>query len=200
MAYYDPMMALQQGYPPAVGNTSIGDLFSGQGDASRNFLALLAGIGARLDPQGAGGAIGVPAQQAIASIAAQDRAKAQAAAQNAQTKMVIEALNQHGGISPKENPGVTSIKATPEGVQFEVTPKQDTTGLEAPSPTAAPAVAAPAGTSVPAAPTVPSLGVGPEGVRPYSATRERINSLLPFYSTLLGAQTRDPWQGYPQSR
>jgi hypothetical protein len=36
-----------------------------------NFLSLLAGIGAKLDPEGVGGAIGGPTQQLIANQAAQ---------------------------------------------------------------------------------------------------------------------------------
>jgi hypothetical protein len=134
----------------------------------RNFLSLLAGIGAGLDPKGVGGALGNASQQAIAGQAAQERAAKQAAAQNAQTKMVIDALNNYGGLSPKESPGVTSLSATPEGVKMEITPQAQQEGEAAAA----------------SAPTPQAQAT--TGMRPTGTNRDRISALLPFYSALLG--------------
>src|SRR6266403_5260247 len=53
---------------PATGfGASMSQLFS-----NPNFLSLLAGIGAKMDPEGVGGIIGIPTQQFIANKAAQE--------------------------------------------------------------------------------------------------------------------------------
>jgi hypothetical protein len=143
--------------------TGLGGLFQ-----DRNFLSLLAGIGQGLDPKGIGGALGAPTRAIIASQAAQERAASQAAAQNAQTKMVIDALRQHGGLTPKESPGVTSFSATPEGVKFEVTPQAGEAG----------------GLDQPIAPTAP-IGATQNGAVAPTA-RSMVDLLSPFYSALLG--------------
>jgi hypothetical protein len=172
LSIYDPASGVAG---PLVGATSV-PFEQQQGGGltalfqDRNFLSLLAGIGAGLDPKGVGGALGGASQQAIAAQAAQERAAKQAAAQNAQTKMVIDALNNYGGLSPRESPGVTSLSATPEGVKMEITPQtQQQEGAVAPE-TAAPSPQAQATT----------------GIRPTGTNRDKINALLPFYSALLG--------------
>jgi hypothetical protein len=158
----------------------------------RNFLQLLAGIGSNLDPKGVGGAIGTPTATLIASQAAQERAAKQAAAQNAQTKLVIDALNRHGGMSDAETPGVTSFKSTPSGLQMEITPQPGGVGNYSGSglaePPAAPSATIP---QVPVAvptPTPSASELGP--TQPYNrrrgGTSNAVNTLLPFYSALLG--------------
>jgi hypothetical protein len=185
MAYpldvYDPILSNPAILGP-VPNTTPGGITGLLGD--RNFLQLLAGIGTGLDPKGVGGALGVPTANLIASQAAQERAAKQAAAQNAQTKLVIEALNRHGGMSDAETPGVTSFKATPRGLQMEVTPQPDGGGEYSGSGLANP---------IATAPTVPTPTPGlpnPQPTQPYTGRRggtsSAVNDLLPFYSALLG--------------
>lgn len=164
----------------------------------RNFLSLLAGIGQNLDPKGAGGAIGGPTRAMIASQAAQDRAAQQAAAQNAQTRMVIEALRQHGGMSDKDTPGVTSLKSTPTGLQMEITPKTAPNAYSAveappavnatvPTPSSTlpnPNIVAEPGTGQDV--NIPSIDPSTGTLLPSKSTsRSNINQLLPFYSALL---------------
>jgi hypothetical protein len=204
LSIFDPATGLAQPTAPGVPIIpEAGGISSLLGD--RNFLALLAGIGQNLDPKGAGGIIGGPTRTLIASQAAQDRAAQQAAAQNAQTRMVIEALHQHGGMTPKGSPGIDSIGSTPEGgVKLEITPhtgldnappQQETTGLETPTqvapttpistltPPATPSAPSPVpgvvpGTGQTVAPTVAASSI--------QSARDRRLALLPFYSRLLG--------------
>jgi hypothetical protein len=148
----------------------------------RNFLSLLAGIGTGLDPKGIGGALGAPTQAVIASQAAQERAAKQAAAQNEQTKMVIQALSQYGGVTPKGAPGIDSIESTKDGaVKIQTTPQggggdYSGSGLETPI---APAPPVPGRVS-------PNIGS--------QSRREAATALLPFYSNLLDP-LRAPWLG-----
>lgn len=168
--------------------------------ADRNFLALLAGVGQAIDPQGVGGRLGAVARTNIASQAAQDRATQQAAAQNAQTRMVIDALSQYGGLTPANTPGVTALKATPTGVQMDITPSGAPGAPSAPQGLEQPIRQTPfgQGSEAPQAPQAPlvspessiaaptDVGVGVPTTGSPRARRDRLSALLPFYSALLG--------------
>ncbi len=86
----------------------------------RNFINLLAGIGGRLDPKGVGGALGGATIAYTGAQAAQERAASNANAQNQQTKMLLDALDKHGGLTPPGTPGVTSAAATDTGLNLKI--------------------------------------------------------------------------------
>ncbi len=70
-----------------------------------DFLSLMAGIGSRMDPEGAGGAIGEPVQQTI-----QSQAQAQAAEkQNQQMERLIEAIGEREGSIKQDRDGAISV-------------------------------------------------------------------------------------------
>lgn len=142
---------------------------------NRNFWSGIAGLGAAIDPTGVGGNLGKAAQAQISSQAAQERAGQQAKIQNATTKLLLETLNQQGGLTPKETPGVTSATATPEGVKLEITPHPDTSSTTPIAPAPAPA-------DTPATPLTPTSSVAPT-TEEYN---RRIALLRPFFSTFLG--------------
>uniref|UniRef100_A0A6M3XN83 Uncharacterized protein n=1 Tax=viral metagenome TaxID=1070528 RepID=A0A6M3XN83_9ZZZZ len=93
-----------------------------------NFQSFLAGTGAGLDPQGVGGAIGVPAQQMIQSKAAQ---KATAAGASRQEKFMQQLIQLLGGLTPKEMPGPTSVKMGPGQMSIDLTPPSGAGGFGA---------------------------------------------------------------------
>ncbi len=136
----------------------------------RNFINLLAGIGSRLDPKGVGGALGGATIAYTGAQAAQERAASNAEAQNQQTKMLLDALNQHGGLTPKGTPGITSATATEDGIKLDVTGNLTGQG----------------GNTTPAAPEAPP-SVTPAQSSTLSAeeNKRRIASILPFYSAPL---------------
>jgi hypothetical protein len=150
----------------------------------RNFLSLLAGIGQGLDPKGVGGAIGGPTRLAIASQAAQERSDKQTAAQNAQTKMLLDVLRQHKGATPQGIPGVTEFKALDDGgVQFKIDPPAE--GLEQPiAPAAAPTTPS-APTYAPPTVTPTAPGTAPTGAVAPTTPRNMVDLISPFYSALL---------------
>jgi hypothetical protein len=83
---------------------------------------LLAGIGAKLDPTGVGGALGTTTVGYNQSRVAAQRAEEQEKKRNEQMTMLTRVLgtmsgdNQTGNvITPKGQPGVTSIQAKPDG-------------------------------------------------------------------------------------
>lgn len=176
-------MALLDVYDPVSQNTPVVGTAPPSGITAllqdRNFLSLLSGIGAGLDPKGVGGAIGIPTRNAIAAQAAQERATKQAAAQNAQTKMVIEALNRHGGISSTDQPGINSISTNNKGgIKIDANPQSGDysgSGLEQPT----------VQTTTPDAPTIPQIGPAGTLQNPPNTSRSSIESLLPFYLALL---------------
>ena len=86
----------------------------------KNFLNLLAGTGARLGKGGVGEAIGVPAQQMIQSQAAQ----AATAKAEKERKAWLDAFTRAaGGLTPKGQPGINSIKTGNEGqLMIDTTP------------------------------------------------------------------------------
>lgn len=85
----------------------------------RNFLSMLAGIGTRLDPGGAGGAIGAPTQSLIQSMAAQEAAGKQEARRTKFDEAIQSLL---GGLTPQDQPGPTGFKATGDKLTIDVTP------------------------------------------------------------------------------
>lgn len=86
--------------------------------ADPNFQLLLANMGKAADPEGAGGVIGGAAANMISSKAAQGALEKREAQRQAQIKQLIDTL---GGVTPKDQPGVTSIKRTPSGgVAFDL--------------------------------------------------------------------------------
>lgn len=92
--------------------------------SDRNFLSLLAGTGARLGAGGAGEAIGVPTQQFIQGLAAQEVAAKQEKRRSEfdqMLKQAVRALAGEGGLTPKEVPGPTSVKQTPTGMSIDIT-------------------------------------------------------------------------------
>ena len=112
----------------------------------RNFLSLLAGTGARLGAGGAGEAIGVPTQQYIQSLAAQEAAGKQGKRQTQYDQLVSSVL---AALTPAGMPGPTSLKASPGKLSVDLTPPAgqvgtpSVSGAPAASPTAAPTGTAP---------------------------------------------------------
>lgn len=80
--------------------------------ADPNFQLLLANMGKAADPEGVGGVIGGAAANMISSKAAQGAMEKSEAQRQTQIKQLIDTL---GGVTPKDKPGVTSIKRTPSG-------------------------------------------------------------------------------------
>lgn len=160
-----------------------------------NLIQLLAGIGARLDPEGIGGALGVPAiqmsqarsaQSALAGQETQRRgsnllAMAQLMPEGEQRNMYVQqAISLLGGLTPKGQPGVTGIKMAPTG---GVTLDVDAPGTA--SEAAQQYISESAGTSAPqAGVTLPGVAPTPGGGFALPARRESqipLSSLVPFY-------------------
>ena len=94
-------------------NWSLGGMF-----ADPNFQLLLANMGKAADPEGVGGVVGGAAANMISSKAAQTALEKRDAQRQAQINRLVEL---HGGFTPKDTPGVTSIKRTPSGgVTFDL--------------------------------------------------------------------------------
>ena len=131
-----------------------------------NFQSFLAGTGAGLDPQGVGGAIGVPAQQMIQSKAAQ---KATAAGASKQDKFMQQLVQLLGGLTPKETPGPTSVKMGPGQMSIDLTPPGGAGGFGA-----APFGADPFG--------IRAAGGGEGGFQPTPQERRmpQISDIIPF--------------------
>ena len=98
---------------PATEGWSFGKML-----ADPNFQLLLANMGKAADPEGAGGVIGGAAANMISSKAAQGAMEKSELQRQTQIKQLIDTL---GGVTPKDKPGVTSIKRTPTGgVAFDL--------------------------------------------------------------------------------
>ena len=108
----------------------------------RNFMSLLAGIGTNLDPGGAGGAIGRPTTSLIQSMAAQEATGKQAEQREKFNSTIMQLL---GGLTPQDQPGPTSVKATGDKLSIDVTPPVLKPGQPGQGAVAAPG----AGTSTP---------------------------------------------------
>lgn len=88
-----------------------------------NFLQLLSGIGGALDPQGFAGALNQVNQQYLRDQAARKAFGNRSGQRNSMTQ---EAINALGGMTPKGQPGVTSMSMTPSGsLKLEVDPPGD---------------------------------------------------------------------------
>jgi hypothetical protein len=83
------------------------------------FQNLLAGVGQKLDPEGVGGALGGATIAYNQSQVAAKRAEAQEKQRNEQTSMLTDVLKRMSGtesvMTPKGQPGVTSIQTKPDG-------------------------------------------------------------------------------------
>lgn len=103
------------GYPAGVGDTTdgggLGTLF-----ANPQFLSLLAGIGARLDPQGVGGALGGAAQEYIKGKAALSSAQDIQARQDRRRADLMRALGE-GYHTPREVQGPTTTTITDKSIK-----------------------------------------------------------------------------------
>jgi hypothetical protein len=174
---------------------------------NRNFLNLLAGVGADLDPEGAGGALGRATIALNKGLAAQE-AKEQADARiDAYNQQALAFLAREGGFTPQGQRGVPLFKANPDG-SFRVDlnladansplvpvtlPPQATseTQTSTPAQTAAPTTTAPALVPETTAPTTPQQApvqispVQPTTAPPQTSSRQSrtdlVRSLLPFY-------------------
>lgn len=97
---------------------SLGTLSQIMSDPS--VLSLMAGVGSRMDPEGAGGSLGVSAQEMIQSRAAGNEAERQAA----MMKRLIETLGGRSGTVKSDPKGGTTIKIDPDD--------KDKSGLKTP--------------------------------------------------------------------
>ena len=156
------------------------------GKFNPNFLNLLAGIGARIDPYGVGGNIGIPAIEYIKAQAASERADKVAATNDAQAEQhrkLIEALQvDDGALTLPDQPGITNKKLNPDGsYTITVMPKaggsrEKTLG-----------VVGPQGAATPAAP----IGQGPiaESAQTGSAVTPPTQTIIPSQAVPGNAQT-----------
>lgn len=124
---------------------SVLDLFS-----NPNFQSLLAGIGAKLDPQGVGGALGTATQQYVQSLAAQKALAQQETARQQQRQDVQDLIRAHmrslGGITPPGEGGLNSVKIGPDKIMYDFQlPPLPNLGPTTPTPTPASPTPATAG-------------------------------------------------------
>lgn len=97
--------------------------------ANRNFTNLLAGIGAKLDPNGVGGALGGATIAYNAAQASSERADTQEKTKNAQHEKLLQLLETHGGPTPAGTPGLTGFKVGPKGnVIADIDPELQSSG------------------------------------------------------------------------
>ncbi len=162
-----------------------------------DFQSLLAGIGARLDPKGAGGALGGAAQQYLNQQALQKTAARTQTIQDRRHADILAALDRVGGITPKGQPGGDTISRNDDG-SLKVTSTHlpvDSTQVSAAAPQAAGdySTAIPAGTppitSTPVSPTIPASGVSTSpqtSTLPAITPRNEARSFYPFSQALLG--------------
>ncbi len=160
-----------------------------------NFQSLLAGVGARLDPQGVGGALGGATQGYLNQKALQKTAKEKENQQNIRHADILSALDRVGGITPKGQQGGDTISRNDDG-SLKVT---STHIPDAPISTEAPqapgdySTAIPAGTppitSTPVSPAIPAAGVSTSpqlGTTPAITPRNEARNFYPFSRALLG--------------
>lgn len=150
-----------------------------------NFLGLLAGVGARLDPEGVGGAIGVPAQQLIQGQAAQKALGEQEKRRSALTTLAASsllpdndprkndflnrAISYLGGMTAPDKEGVTGVKVGPGGnYLLDITPPKAPINAEGPYSQETPIT-----TNAPATTVTPT----PTPTR----QRSRVSDIVPFY-------------------
>lgn len=151
----------------------------------RNFQNLLAGFGARLDPEGVPGALGTSLIGYNKAVVGAERAARNEARQNTQTQMLQDIIDGFGELTPSGTPGPTKIEATDSGVKAEIDgPVAPIVQQQTPpstTPTQAPA---------PTTPIAPATNVQPPGAPRSSAEDEQIRRLSPFLLALLGPQGR----------
>lgn len=168
-------------------NWSLGGMF-----ADPNFQLLLANMGKAADPEGVGGVIGGAAANMISSKAAQTTLEKRDAQRQAQINRLVEL---HGGLTPKDSPGVTSIKRTPSGgvmldvdlppLDTSIGPGSQTTQLATQATqrkqplTQTQSAPAPV-SNMPG--SVPQTQIAPTPVRTVSVRRPELDEIFPFYS------------------
>lgn len=155
--------------------------------ADPNFQSLLAGIGARLDPEGVGGALGGATTQFIQSRAAQNAVTKQDEQRQTSNDLAVammlpegeqktfflnRAMNRLGGLTPKGQPGVTGLTMGPDG---SATLKMDLPGQQPAQPNAPMNPQGPYSQNVPqvAARTVPTINTSPPA-------RRNLTDMVPF--------------------
>jgi hypothetical protein len=170
-----------------------------------NFLALLAGIGANMDPEGPGGWIGRPAQQMINNVAgqtamAEQEEKRKGANALAQIQLMPDGPEKDAALSQaiqmlaanptiKGRPGATTVTRTPTGYNISA---ETSTGIaenqKAVATPPAPTEQIPAAATPPSAPAPAPVNVVPPTTVPQAqlpATQRKpmdLRALVPFYS------------------
>ena len=131
------------GMEPGGGGSFFQNLGSTFSDLAkdRNFLSLLAGIGTGLDPEGVGGAIGKPTIGYLQSKAAQEATAKSTGQRQKFNEMLIKML---GGMTPKDQEGLTSLKAGPDNVTLDITTPGGQQAVEGATATPAAPTATPA--------------------------------------------------------
>src|SRR5712691_7535685 len=176
-----PIGPTQTGEPLGDPNKTPGIL------GNRNFLNLLGGIAAKLDPQGAGAALGGATIAYNQAQASSERADADAASRNTQQELMTKILANHGGFTPAGTPGVTKLEAKDGGgVVAHIDPELAGGGYTAQGAAPASAVAPAAAPTTPVAPVAPTVApnAGATAVtEPTNATgvNTRISDIIPFY-------------------
>lgn len=150
--------------------------------ADPNFLSLLAGLGARLDPQGVGGAIGGAVTQGIQSQAAQKSLAGQEKSRMGTSALLLSRLLPEGeqqtqmvqraidllGLTPKGTKGVTGLEMGKDGgITLKIDPA--TTPLNQQGPVS----------QEPTITSAPSTGIVSSTRRPQRSSQ--LNALIPFY-------------------
>ena len=144
----DMMMQLNP-VQPQTWKQRAGDLFQ-----DKNFLALLAGTGQGLDPEGVGGAIGGPTQQMIKNVAMQEAAQGLSKERQEHMKQLTQLLTGLGGISAPGQPGVTSLKMGKDGnIMMDLNPIK----VDGGTPSIAPSQTQPQTPAQPAQPSQASV-------------------------------------------
>jgi hypothetical protein len=85
------------------------------GQINPGLLQMLAGIGAEMDPRGAGGIIGRAGINYSQMMAAEKAYNEQVAETRANNKKLFDVLSSWGDMSPKGKAGPTSVQANPDG-------------------------------------------------------------------------------------
>lgn len=96
--------------------------------ADPNFQLALANMGTAADPEGTGGTIGKAAANLISSKAAQTAVEKRDKSRQTQIDMLVSAL---GGLTPKDQPGITSLSRTPSGglkIDYDLPPLDTSMG------------------------------------------------------------------------
>ena len=165
--------------------------------ADPNFQSLLAGIGARLDPQGIGGALGGGTQAFLNQQALQKTAARTQSIADARHKEILSALAGQHTLAGAEGPTATTIsadkiieKGNRGNTEYTETQPMVPGASQAPGDysTAIPAGTPPI-TSTPVSPSIPASGVSTSpqtSTTPAITPRNEARNFYPFSRALLG--------------